>query len=98
MFRPRTLVNLYILNSTEDKLFMAKKTLCPFWLLLGEKLEYGEKFEVCTKRILLEETLLSLEEQRFKFICTFNAVDKNNKKHFLVINYYVKLSVKKKRK
>ena len=93
--RPRVLINIFLLNSTENKILFLKKHTNSFWELIGEKLSYGEEFEDCAKRVLFEETTLLIEDTtRIKFVCSYNAIDKVKKKHFISVNYYLHLTQK----
>ena len=77
MYRPRLLINIFLLNAKEDKILILKKFGNFFWELVGEKLNFGEQFDECAKRVLYEETTLKLDDfTRIKFVCSFNAVEK----------------------
>lgn len=93
MYRPRLLINIFLLNAKEDKILILKKFENFFWELVGEKLNFGEQFDECVKRVLYEETTLKIDDfTRIKFVCSYNAVEKVKKKHFISVNYVLTLT------
>lgn len=99
MYRPRVLINVFLVNSTEDLILAVKKYTNSCWELVGEKLKFGEQFDECVKRVLKEETSIIINDNsRIKFICSFNAVDNKRQKHFIVVDYYIKLTEEEKNK
>ena len=95
---PRVLINIILMNSLETKILFVKKINKPYWELLGHVLDYGDTFEKCIKDIMKNETTMKLDEEdngRIKYICSYNAVDKAKKRHFVEINYAIKINEEK---
>ena len=62
MYRPRVLINVFLVNSTEDLILAVKKYTNSCWELVGEKLKFGEQFDECVKRVLKEETSIIIND------------------------------------
>ena len=95
---PRVLINIILMNSLETKILFVKKMNKRYWELLGHVLDYGDSFEKCVKDIMKNETTMKLGEkdnERIKYICSYNAVDKENERHFVEINYAIKINEEK---
>ena len=91
---PKVLINIILINSNETKILFVKKRNKSYWELLGHVLEYGETFEQRIKEIM-SETTLKLGENIYdtvKYICSFNAVDYEKKRHFVELIYAIKIS------
>ena len=90
---PKVLINIIIINSFETKILFVKKTNKSYWELLGHVLEYGETFEQRIKDIMSETTFQLGDNYKdfVKFICSFNAVDKGNQRHFVNLIYVIKI-------
>ena len=90
---PKVLINIILINSNETKILFVKKRNKSYWELLGHVLEYGETFEQRIKEIM-SETTLKLGENIYdtvKYICSFNAVDHEKKRHFVELIYAIKI-------
>lgn len=92
--RPKAEIGIYILNYKMDKMLLGKNKFENFWRILNGKLEYGENFEDCACRILLEQLNFKVHPERVKFLCSLNVLDKSTKFHCLEINYFVQISEK----
>jgi 8-oxo-dGTP diphosphatase len=91
--RPKILINVFIFNSDGNKLLMAKRYDDGRYTTINGKLDYGEGFEECAYRILSSQANILLEDQeRLKFLCTYNVVDKQSNLHFVSIDYQLQLS------
>ncbi len=89
---PKVLINIILINSRETKMLFVKRKSKSYWDLLGHILEYGETFNQRLKEILNETTLRDENvENKLKFICSFNAVDKSKQRHFVELMYIYKL-------
>lgn len=53
------------------------------WALPGGHLEFGESFETCAEREILEETGLHI--QNIKFLTAVNNVFEAEKKHYVTV-------------
>ena len=94
---PKVLINIILINSNETKILFVKKRNKSYWELLGHVLEYGETFEQRVKEIM-SETTLKLGDNNYdkvKYICSFNAVDHDKKRHFVEIIYAIKIEDRK---
>ena len=92
---PKVLINIILINSSESKILFVKKENKSYWNLLGHILEYGETFEQRIKEIM-SETTFELEENenildKIKYLCSFNAVDREKKRHFVELMYAMKI-------
>ena len=92
--RPKAEIGIYILNYKMDKMLLGKNKFENFWRILNGKLAYGESFEDCACRILLEQLNFKVHPDRVKFLCSLNVLDKATKFHCLEINYFVQISEK----
>ena len=92
--RPKAEIGIYILNSKMDKLLLGKNKFENFWRILNGKLAYGESFEDCACRILLEQLNFKASPDRVKFLCSLNVLDKATKFHCLEINYFIQITEK----
>ena len=90
---PKVLINIIVINSNENKILFVKKRNKSYWELLGHVLEYGETFEQRIKEIMSETTLKLGDNiyDKVKYICSFNAVDHEKKRHFVEIIYAIKI-------
>ena len=89
---PKVLINIILINSKENKILFVKRRSKAYWDLLGHILEYGETIEQRIKEILDETTLQGKnKENKMKFICSFNAVDKIKQRHFVELIYVYKI-------
>jgi 8-oxo-dGTP diphosphatase len=93
MNRPRVMINVFIFNSEGNKLLVGKTYDDGTHSILGGKLEFGEDFDDCASRILSNTANILVEDNsRIKFICSYNAVDRNNNNHCISIDYYIQLT------
>ena len=94
---PKVLINIILINTKETKMLFVKRYAKTYWDLLGHILEYGETFSQRIKAIL-DETSLKNEnvENKVKFICSFNAVDREKQRHFVELIYVYKIDEGKK--
>jgi ADP-ribose pyrophosphatase YjhB (NUDIX family) len=91
--RPKILINVFIFNSQGNKLLLGKRYDDGHFTTINGKLDYGEGFEDCAYRILSSLANILLEDQdRLKFLCTYNVVDKESNLHFVSIDYQLELS------
>ena len=93
---PKVLINIMLINCNETRILFVKKKNQSYWDLLGHVLEYGETYEKRVKRIM-SETTFKMDENIFdkiKYICSFNAVNEEKKRHFVEIMYALKISEK----
>ena len=94
---PKVLINIILINSRETKMLFVKRKNKSYWDLLGHILEYGETFNQRLKEILNETTLRDENvENKLKFICSFNAVDREKQRHFVELIYVYKIDEGKK--
>ena len=94
---PKVLINIIIINSRETKMLFVKRRSKAYWDILGHILEYGETIDQRLKEILDETTSEDENiEKKLKFLCSFNAVDKDKKRHFVELIYAYKIDVGKK--
>jgi ADP-ribose pyrophosphatase YjhB (NUDIX family) len=77
-----------IVVTPDKKILLVKhrKGSRSYWVLPGGRLEYGETFEECAVRELLEETGLEVQVDRFLFLSEAIAPDRS--RH--IVNIYVK--------
>lgn len=92
MFRPKFLINIFLINSHNDKLLFVKKNNSNFYELIGEILDFGEEFDQCIQRVLYDEAQLEVDNERVKRICSYNCVDKIKNKHFVTMTFYLQLT------
>ena len=84
VFRYRT--GGIIINN--GKMLFVKRGKKSYWDILGHILEYGETIDQRLKEILDETTSEDENiEKKLKFLCSFNAVDKDKKRHFVELIY-----------
>ena len=89
---PKVLINIILINSKKNKILFVKRKFKVYWDLLGHILEYGETIEQRIKEILDETDFKGKNmENKMKFICSFNAVDKSKQRHFVELMYIYKL-------
>ena len=94
---PKVLINIILINSRETKMLFVKRKRKSYLELLGHILEYGETFNQRLKEILNETTLRDENvENKLKFICSFNAVDREKQRHFVELIYVYKIDEGKK--
>ena len=85
MNRPNVGLAIFVLDFTNNKILIGKRMKEKLFGLPGGKLEYGESFEECASRELLEETNLNIPENRFKYSCSFNCIKKEIDYHWIEI-------------
>lgn len=85
MNRPKVGLAIFVFNSDTNQFLVGKRIKENTFGLPGGKLEYGESFEGCAQRELLEETNLNLDESRFKYLCSYNCIDKSMDYHWVEI-------------
>ena len=92
---PKVLINIILINSSESKILFVKKENKSYWKLLGHVLEYGETFEQRIREIMSETSFKPKENEnifdKIKYLCSFNAVDKEKKRHFVQLMYAMKI-------
>lgn len=88
---PRVGVGVFILNDKNDFIFGRRKGShgAGTWALPGGHLEYGESFEECANREVLEETGLRVES--LQFLTAVNSVLQDSGKHYVTIFMVSKL-------
>ncbi len=84
---PTTRISVIVVTP-DKKILLVKhrKGSRSYWVLPGGRLEYGETFEECAVRELLEETGLEVQVDRFLFLSEAIAPDRS--RH--IVNIYVK--------
>ena len=92
---PKVLINIILINSSESKILFVKKENKSYWNILGHILEYGETLEERIKEIMCETTF-ELEEyenilDKIQYLCSFNADDREKKRHFVELMYAMKM-------
>ncbi len=91
--RPKIMISVYILNAEGNKLLVGKKFDEGTWGTVSGKLDYGEGFEDCAARILCNTANILLEDQdRVKFLCTYNVVDKTSNVHLVAVDFYLQVT------
>ncbi len=85
MNRPKVGLGIFVFNSSSNKFLIGKRINEKCFGLPGGKLEYGESFEGCAQRELYEETNLNLDENRFKYLCSFNCINRELEYHWVEI-------------
>ncbi len=85
MNRPKVGLGIFVFNSSSNKFLVGKRIKEESFGLPGGKLEYGESFEECAKRELFEETNINIDESRFKYLCSFNCINKELEYHWVEI-------------
>jgi len=91
--RPKILISVYILNAEGNKVLVGKKFDEGTWGTISGKLDYGEGFEDCAARILCNTANILLEDQdRVKFLCTYNVVDKTSNVHLVAVDFYLQVT------
>lgn len=85
MNRPNVGLGIFVFNSSSNKFLVGKRIKEKSFGLPGGKLEYGESFEECAKRELFEETNINIDESRFKYLCSFNCINKELEYHWVEI-------------
>ncbi len=89
---PKVLINIILINPKKNKILFVKRKRKAYWDLLGHILEYGETIEQRIKEILDDTDFKGKNmENKMKFICSFNAVDKSKQRHFVELMYIYKL-------
>jgi 8-oxo-dGTP diphosphatase len=73
---PRIRVGVVVVDGDRLLLVRHQKKGNTYWLLPGGGLDYGETFEDCAKREILEETGLEIEVKRFLYLSEGIAPDK----------------------
>ena len=91
--RPKIIISVLIFNTEGNKILIGKKIDEGSWGTISGKLDYGEGFEDCAARILCNTANILLEDQeRVKFLCTYNVVDKSSNTHIVAVDYYLQLN------
>jgi len=85
MNRPKVGLGIFVFNSSSNKFLVGKRIKEKCFGLPGGKLEYGETFEGCAQRELQEETNLNIDESRFKYLCSFNCINREIEYHWVEI-------------
>ena len=91
--RPKIMINVFIFNTEGNKLLIGKRYDDGSFATISGKLDYGEGFEDCAARILCNVANILLEDQeRLKFLCSYNVVDKLANVHLVSIDFYLQLT------
>ena len=95
MPKPKILISVIILNSKEDKILLLQKKHKDYYEFFDRRLEFGEEFLASAINIV-EKNLnynIELKKERFKYICCFNAANKEINSHFVIINFLLILTL-----
>ena len=91
--RPKVYISVYIFNNEGNKIIVGKKFDQDTFSVIGCKLNFGEEFDECAIKLIKSSTNINIKEQeRLKFICTYNAVDKINKNHMVAVDFYLQIT------
>ena len=91
--RPKIMISVFIFNAEGNKILIGKKYDEGSWGTISGKLDYGEGFEDCAARILCNTANILLEDQdRVKFLCTYNVVEKSSNVHLVAVDYYLQVT------
>ena len=87
------MISVFIFNAEGNKILIGKKYDEGSWGTISGKLDYGEGFEDCAARILCNTANILLEDQdRVKFLCTYNVVEKSSNVHLVAVDYYLQVT------
>jgi 8-oxo-dGTP diphosphatase len=87
------MISVFIFNAEGNKILIGKKYDEGSWGTISGKLDYGEGFEDCAARILCNTANILLEDQdRVKFLCTYNVVEKSSNVHLVAVDYYMQVT------
>ena len=89
--RRKPLINVAVIihNEKNNKILVGKGR--NYWNIIQSNLQLTENFETCAKRALYEQVGLRVDSQKLKFLCTFNAVDKDKFFHSVEIYYLLEI-------
>jgi 8-oxo-dGTP diphosphatase len=90
--RAKVGIGTILLNEDGDKVLIGKRIKQNLYGFPGGKLDFGETFEYCAVRELLEETSLKIEENRLVEIGSFNSINLKNDFHYVEIDYIIRLT------
>ena len=92
MIRPRIVISVLLLSSGKDKLLISKYDKEAKWGAIRSYLKYTEDFLDRARIELKRRTSLSIEEDdRFRFLGSFNTFSKEENIHSVEINYLLEL-------
>ena len=91
--RPKVEIGVYLLNDSKSKILLGKNKFDAFWKLPSGRLKFSENLNECAQKHLDEQINLKIDIERFIFLTSFNAIDKENKYHAIEIDFYVQLTV-----
>ena len=83
--RPLINVGVIVLNEDTKKILLGKAQ--KVWKIVESELLLNEDFQDCAIRGLYEQIGLRVDYSRLKFVCTFNAVDKQKLFHSIEIYF-----------
>ena len=95
MSKPKLLISVIILNSKEDKILLIQKKHKDYYQFFDKRLEFGEEF-LSSAINIVENNLnynIEINKERFKYICCFNATNKEINSHFVIINFLLILTL-----
>lgn len=93
MNKPKLLVNIIPFSLETGNVFIGKRLDDLKVNIVSGKLKYGEEFSTAASRLLKEDIGVSVQElERFKFLCTYNIIDKEREIHFVGVMFYIDLN------
>ncbi len=92
MNKPKLMINVIMIHPDNKSIFVGKRVEDMKINFVSGKLKYGEEFNDCSKRLMKEEVGLTIEDNdRLKFVCSYNMIDKEKGLHFVCITFYITL-------
>ena len=85
---PYCIVGVFLVNPESNKVLLAKdKESNKYTIPLG-LLEFGDEWEECASRKVLEDTGITISNERLRHISTMNCFDHENENHSIAIFLY----------
>ena len=93
MNKPKLLVNIIPICSESNNVFIGKRLDDMKVNIVSGKLKYGEEFNTAAGRLIKDDLGLGINDlDRFKFLCTYNIIEKEKDIHFVGVMFYIDLN------
>ena len=89
---PSCIVGVFLVDTEKNTLLLVKDKVSNEYTIPLGFLEFGEEWEECASRKVLEDTGISISPEKLKHISTFNCMDLEKDYHSIAIFLYAEIN------